>query len=70
MITGHSEIVLLNVCLQTPDMVKGPAACMVEKSEDGVNWGRVAELNDMRDWGTKDQLFKLVPMDLCEHSSA
>jgi len=52
------------VTMRTPDMVKGPAACMVEKSEDGVNWGRVAELNDMRDWGTKDQLFKLVPMDL------
>merc|ERR1711935_376000 len=52
------------VVMRTPDMVKGPAACLVEKSEDGINWGRVAELNDMRDWGTKDQLFKLVPMDL------
>jgi hypothetical protein len=52
------------VVMRTPDMVKGPAACMVEKSEDGENWGRVAELNDMRDWGVKDQLFKLVPMDL------
>jgi len=52
------------VVMRIPDMVKGPAAVMIEKSEDGESWGRVVEIADMRDWGVQDQLFKFVPMDL------
>jgi hypothetical protein len=52
-----------SVVLRTPDMVKGPAAVMVEKSEDGEAWGRVVEISSMKEWGVKDQLFKFVPMD-------
>merc|ERR1712166_77333 len=65
---GEGAEIVFGTCGTDPDVAaeieQCPAACLVEKSEDGINWGRVAELNDMRDWGTKDQLFKLVPMDL------
>jgi len=52
-----------SMVMRTPDMVKGPAGVIIEKSDDGDNWGRVVEITDMRDWGTKDQLYKFVPMD-------
>jgi hypothetical protein len=52
-----------SMVMRTPDMVKGPSGVIIEKSDDGETWGRVAEITDMRDWGIKDQLYKLVPMD-------
>jgi hypothetical protein len=54
--------------MRTPDMVKGPGAVMVEKSDDGVTFARVAEISDMKEWGTKDQLYKFVPMDILPSS--
>jgi len=49
--------------MRTPDMVKGPSGVIIEKSDDGDNWGRVVEITDMKHWGVEDQLYKFVPMD-------
>jgi len=52
-----------SMVIRIPDMVKGPASVMVEKSEDGELWGRVVDISDMKMWGVEDQLYKFVPMD-------
>jgi len=49
--------------MRTPDMVKGPSGVIIEKSDDGEEWGRVVEITDMKHWGIEDQLYKFVPMD-------
>ena len=46
-------------------MVKGPSGVIIEKSDDGEEWGRVVEITDMKHWGIEDQLYKFVPMDQC-----
>ena len=57
-----------SMVIRIPDMVKGPASVMVEKSEDGESWGRVVDISDMKMWGVEDQLYKFVPMDQCKFS--
>jgi hypothetical protein len=57
-----------SMVIRIPDLVKGPASVMVEKSEDGETFSRVAEISDMLNWGVKDQLFKFVPMDILPSS--
>jgi hypothetical protein len=54
---------VLMIKMQVLNIGQAPPAFVIEKSMDGENWARAAEVLDTRDWADKLQTFKWAPMD-------